>query len=69
MPNTNAAPSGSPPQIYEADDILEENKPIWIAFVGTSVFRGAFWATVDVLMRERYGSLEGKSTWKCWCVQ
>lgn len=46
--------------------LLRENKPVWIVILGTSIVRGIFWAIADVLLRKRFGSLDGRSTWKCW---
>jgi hypothetical protein len=52
--------------IYTAEELAEQD--LWIAVVGTSVFRGIFFAGLDHLLGERAEQLSSPSSrfWKCW---
>lgn len=53
-------------EYVNSEEIVSENKPLWIAFLGTSVSRGWYWSTVDQLVRDYQTDLRSLATSKCW---
>lgn len=52
--------------IYTPDELIKQD--LWIAFVGTSVWRGIFFAGVDHLLGPLAANLSAPTSrfWKCW---
>ena len=53
-------------KMYSAAEVAAVPRPVWILYLGSSVMRGMFYSTLDMMLGPQAANLSGAGWFKCW---